>query len=137
MLLDRGSKVRSNKAVLIVEDISNEINVLHESCQPLYLGAWSTMLASTLLLMNTCTIHGVSNKFTNQLLALLHRHLLPKDNCLPPNMYIIKNLTTKVGLYHKNIHACANGCVIFRMQYATLKSCPKYGADRFKAYGKF
>ncbi len=48
--------------VPIVEDISNEANVLQEACQPLYLGARSTMLTSTLLLMNICTIHGVSNK---------------------------------------------------------------------------
>ncbi len=69
--------------VPIVEDISNEANVLWEACQPLYLGARSTMVASTLLLMNICTVRGVSNKVTKELLALLHRHLLPKDNCLP------------------------------------------------------
>ncbi|CAM6009942.1 unnamed protein product [Sphagnum balticum] len=43
--------------VPIVEDISNEANVLQEACQPLYLGARSTMLTSTLLLMNIWTIH--------------------------------------------------------------------------------
>ncbi len=60
----------------------------------------------------------------------------PKTIACPPNMYATKNLATKVGLDYKNIHGCANGCVLFRKQYAMLESCPKCGADRFKAYGK-
>jgi hypothetical protein len=79
------------------DDISTEANYLREACQPLYNGARCTKLASTLLLMNVCTVHGVSNKFMDELLALLHKHLLPKDNLLPPNMYVAKSLTRKVA----------------------------------------
>jgi hypothetical protein len=96
------------------DDISTEANYLWETCQPLYNGARCTKLASTLLLMNVCTIHGVSNKFMDELLALLHKHLLPKDNLLPPSMYAAKSLTKKVGLDYKHIHACVNGCILFR-----------------------
>jgi len=118
------------------EDIFNEGQYLRKACQPLYSGAKSSMLATTLLLMNVCKVHGVSNKFVDELLALLHKHLLPLDNCLPPTMYAAKTLTSKVGLKYNNIDACVNGCVLFRKEYATLETCPKCGSALFKAYGK-
>ncbi len=94
-------------------DIFNEGQYLWEACQPLYSGAKSSMLVATLLLMNVCKVHGVSNKFVDELLALLHKHLLPLDNCLPPTMYVVKTLTSKVGLKYNNIDACVNGSVLF------------------------
>jgi hypothetical protein len=77
--------------------------------------------------MNVWTIHGVSNKFFDELLALFHRHLLLKDNCFLASMYIIKTLTKKVGLDYKHIHACVHGCILFRRQYASLETCFKCG----------
>jgi hypothetical protein len=100
-------------AVDLDEDIFSEGQYLQETCQPLYNGARSSMLATTLLLMNVYKVHGVSNKFVDELLALLHKHLLPLDNCLPPTMYTTKTLTNKVGLKYNNIDACVNGCVLF------------------------
>jgi hypothetical protein len=55
-----------------------EINALKETCQPLYLGTRSTMLAATMLLLNITKVHGVSNKFVDELLSLLNKHILPK-----------------------------------------------------------
>ncbi len=118
------------------DDISIEANYLWEACQPLYNGARCTKLASTLLLMNVCTVRGVSNKFMDELLALLHKHLLPKDNLLPPSMYVIKSFTRKVGLDYKHIHACVNGCILFWKQYETLEACPKCGATWYKKFCK-
>jgi hypothetical protein len=118
------------------DDISVEANYLLETCQPLYNGAKCTKLASTLLLMNVCTIHGLSNKFVDELLALLHRHLLPKDNLLLPSMYVAKSLIRKVGLDYKHIHACVNGCIIFWKWYETLEACPKCKAIWYKKFGK-
>ncbi len=118
------------------DDISIKANYLREACQPLYNGARCMKLASTLLLMNVCTIHGVSNKFMDELLALLHKHLLPKDNLLPPSMYAAKSFTRKVGLDYKHIHACVNGCILFRKQYETLEACPKCRATRYKKFGR-
>jgi hypothetical protein len=69
------------------DDFSNEANALREACESLYTSAQSTKLAATMLLMNVCQVHGVSNKFGDELLALLHLHLLPRDNCLPSSMY--------------------------------------------------
>jgi hypothetical protein len=95
------------------DDFSDEANALREACESLYTGAQSTKLAATMLLMNVCQVHGVSNKFVNELLALLHLHMLPRDNYLPLSMYRAKVLTSKVGLRYNNIHACRNGCVLF------------------------
>jgi hypothetical protein len=113
--VDNDMGLGETRAPLIAndDDISIEANYLREACQPLYNGARCTKLASILLLMNVCTIHGVSNKFMDDLLALLHKHLLPKDNLLPLSMYATKNLTRKVGLDYKHIHACVNGCILF------------------------
>jgi hypothetical protein len=72
----------------------------------------------------------------DELLTLLHKHLLPKDNLLPPNMYAAKSLTRKVGLDYKHIHACVNGCILFRKQYETLEACPKCGATWYKKFGR-
>jgi hypothetical protein len=94
------------------------------------------MLATTLQLMNVCKVHGVSNKFVDEILTLLHKHLLPLDNCLPPTVYVVKTLTSKVGLKYNNIDACVNGYVLFRKEYETLETCPKCGSARFKSYGK-
>jgi hypothetical protein len=69
------------------DDFLDEANALREACESLYKGAQSTKLAATMLLMNVCQVHGVSNKFVNELLALLHLHLLPRDNYLPSSMY--------------------------------------------------
>ncbi len=118
------------------DDISIEANCLWETCQPLYNGARCTKLTSILLLMNVCTVHGISNKFMEELLTLLHKHLLPKDNLLPPSMYVAKSLTKKVGLDYKHIHACANGCILFWKKYETFEACPKCGATRYKKFGK-
>jgi hypothetical protein len=98
----------------------------------LYLGAQSTKLIATMLLMNICIVHGVSNKFVDELLSFLHKYLLPPDNCLPTNMYHAKSLTRKVGLNYKTIHACPNGCILFWGVYVDLATCPKCGQAQFK-----
>jgi hypothetical protein len=113
----------------------------HDECifsegQPLYNGVRSSMLTTALLLMNVYKVHGVCNKFVDELLTILHKHLLPLDNCLPPTMYVAKTLTNKVGLKYNNIDACVNGCVLFQKEYERLETCPKCGLARFKAYGK-
>jgi len=107
-----------------------------KACQPLYLGSHSTKLAATMLLMNICTIHGVSNKFVDELLALLHKHLILVGNCLPTNIYHAKTLSRKVGLNYKMIHACLNGCVLFRGGYGELEACPKCWSSWYKDMGR-
>ncbi len=110
------------------DDFSDEANALHEACESLYTGVQNTKLTTTMLLMNLCQVHGVSNKFVDELLALLHLHLLPRDNYLPSSMYQAKVMTSKVSLHYNNIHACNNGWVLFQKQYEGMQDCLECGA---------
>ena len=56
-------------------------------CHALYAGASVTKLTSTMLIKTICTMHGVNNKFVDELLYLLHKYILPRPNSLPTNMY--------------------------------------------------
>jgi hypothetical protein len=105
--------------------------MLEEAIQELYEGSRSTKLATTILLMNLCTVHGVSNNFTDEFFTILHRHLLPEGNRLLKNHYAAKSLTSKLGLTYTSIHACRKGCVLFRGEYADAERCPKYNGLRF------
>jgi hypothetical protein len=96
------------------EDSGANLARLQKACQPLYLGFHSTKLTATMLLMNIYTIHGVSNKFVDELLYLLHKYLHPPNNYLPSNMYHAKTLTRKIGFNYHIIHACPIGCILFR-----------------------
>ena len=107
------------------------------SCHPLYAGAPVTKLAATMLIMTICTMHGVSNKFVDELLFLLHKYILPAPNSLPTNMYHAKVLVEKVGHSYESIHACKNGCVLFQGDaHKDLTVCPVCNASRYKACGK-
>jgi len=136
---DDGAKANNPKQpdALIIDqvDFSNEANALLETCESLYISAQSTKLTVIMLLMNVCQVHGVLDKFVNELLALLHLHLLPRDNYLPSSMYWAKFLTSKVGLRYNNIHACSNRCVLFRKQYEGMQKCPKCAAPRYRTVG--
>jgi hypothetical protein len=124
--------------VTSAEDIEGHENsngfdptMLEEAIQELYEGSQSTKLATTIILMNLCTIHGVSNNFADELFTILHRHLLPEDNILPRNHYVAKSLTSKLGLTYTSIHACGKGCILFRDEYADAERCPKCNGPRF------
>jgi hypothetical protein len=59
-------------------------------------------LTIIILFMNLYMVHGVSNKFVDELFIFL-RLLLLADNCLPQNYYASKTLTRRLGLNYKNI----------------------------------
>ena len=102
---------------------------LEDALQELYGGAKSSILAATILIMTLCTIHGVSNKFADQLFALISLHLLPGENHLPKNYHAAKSLIRKLGLNYNTIHACEGGCVLFIGPYV---HCPKCNKPRYK-----
>jgi hypothetical protein len=86
---------------------------LEEALQHLYPGARSTKHAATIVLMNLCTVHRVSNSFANEMFAILHAHLLPKQNCLPKNYHAARCLTQKLGSSYNSIHACKRAAFCF------------------------
>lgn len=71
----------------------------------LYDGTRSSKLATTVLLMNLCTVHGVSNMCANELFPLLYDHVLPSENTLPRMYDVGKSLTCKLDLTYNIIHA--------------------------------
>ena len=86
---------------------------MEEAIQELFSGLKCTKLAATILLMNLCTMHRVSNNFVEELFTLLHSHILPSKNCLSKNFHAACSLIQKLGLSYNNIHACEKGCVLF------------------------
>jgi hypothetical protein len=114
------------------EDGNFDATALDESVEVLYEGARSSKLATTVLLMNLCTVHGVSNTCANELFTLLHEHVLPKHNTLPRTYHAAKSLTIKLGLTYNSIHACEKGCVLFRGELSDAMQCPKCGGRRYR-----
>jgi hypothetical protein len=37
-----------------------------------------------------------------------------------------------VAMKLKKFHACPNHCILYRVKYENLQSCPHYGASRYK-----
>ena len=65
------------------EAVNFDWTALEESMGILYDGARSSKLAATVLLMNLCTVHGMSNACANELFGILSKHVLPENNTLP------------------------------------------------------
>ena len=114
------------------EDAQFDATALEESMEHLYGGARSSKLAATVLLMNLCTVHSISNSCANELFSILHRHLLPENNTLPQTYHAAKNLTGRLGLTYNSIHACERGCVLFRGPHRNTLECPKCGGRRYR-----
>ena len=67
----------------VEEAVNFDRTALEESMGILYDGARSSKLAATVLLMNLCTVHGVSNAYANELFGILSKHVLLENNTLP------------------------------------------------------
>jgi hypothetical protein len=122
----------ANGGGIAEEDNYGDPRELETATEELYHGAKSSVLAATILIMTLCTVHGVSNKFADQLFTLFREHLLPSENMLPKNLYAAKGLISKLGLNYNTIHACQSGCVLFRGQYKEATHCPKCKLPRYK-----
>lgn len=85
----------------VVEMDVDRNNIGDASCQPwllkeainlLYRSACCIELVASILLVNLCKVHGVSNNFAKELFNLLHNHLLSEENTQPKNHYIVKSV---------------------------------------------
>ena len=103
---------------------------------PLYEGATLSMLCATLLIVNCCKTHGVSNMFMNELLMLLSMSILPVGNCLPKTEYEATKILRRLGLAYNMIHACPKGCCLFRGDLEEDEKCPVCEADRYRLRGR-
>jgi hypothetical protein len=102
---------------------------------PLYEGSTLSMLSATLLIVNFCKTHGVSNVFMNELLMFLSGSILPVGNCLPSTEYEASKILRRLGLAYNMIHACRNGCFLFRGNLEDKETCPPCEADRYRMCG--
>jgi hypothetical protein len=57
--------------------------------------------------------------------------LLSKNHVLPKSMYEAHKLLKALKMSYEQIHACPNGCVLFREEHEEAKYCPKCKASRF------
>ena len=70
-------------------------------------------------------------KFHRIVLELL-KEMLPENNTLPICNYEVKKFLCTMGLEYQKIHACPNGCVLYKDEFASLKTCPTCRLSRFK-----
>jgi hypothetical protein len=72
------------------------------------------MLLVMLLLLNLRTLYLINNVFINDLLVLLQKELLTKDNKMLTIVCKALMRIKVLGLNYDSIHACTNyGCVLF------------------------
>ena len=111
-------------------------SALNDECRtPLFCGSNLSRLDNTLLFMNVCRTHKVSNACITELLHLFSKVILPLPNSLPTSECIATSMVSRLGLKYEAIDACRNGCVLFRHEYAELETCPKCEAGRYKRMG--
>ena len=103
---------------------------------PLYEGSTLSMLCATLLIVNCCKTHGVSNMFLNELLMLLSMSILPAGNCLPKTEYEATKILRRLGLAYNMIHACPNGCCLFKGDLEDVEKCPVCEHERYRMCGR-
>ena len=57
--------------------------------------------------------------------------LLQKGHILPKNLYEAKKLLPALKMPYEMIHACPNGCILFRKEHAEAKYCPDCSSSRY------
>jgi hypothetical protein len=101
-----------------------------ESTIPLYEGCQTKLLVAVLLLFNCFTVFGVTNTAADEILNVISE-LLPEGNKLPKSHSAGKKFLRHLGLNYNSIHACRNGCCLFRGELAEALTCPKCGQLRY------
>ena len=96
-----------------------------EAMTPVYPGSTTSVVSATIIIMNMCTVFGVSNKFSDELFRFLAVDLLPPRKKLPGIYYAARKSIRRLGLNYNNVHACPNGCILYKDEYGALNSCPQ------------
>ena len=130
---DNNDPMETRGTTMNIEDPSGVDleTLLREARTALYPGSTSNRLTSTLLLLLCCTTFAVPNNFVDELLKLLNETILPKDNKLPKSFYEAKCLLMKLGLSYNSIHACRDGCCLFRKELEDATECPTCHKSRY------
>jgi hypothetical protein len=111
-------------------------SALNDECMtPLFCGSNLSRLDCTLLFMNVCRTHKVTNECITELLHLFSKVILPLPNSLPSSEGTATTMVSRMGLGYNAIDACRNGCVLFRREFSELETCPVCEAGRYKRVG--
>lgn len=108
------------------------MDLLEESAVPLYEGSKTSRVAAVILLLNCFAVFGVSNACATELLKLLSE-ILPVNNTLPKSYREARKFVRHLGLSFDSIHACRNGCCLFRKELEGAMNCPGCGQMRYKS----
>jgi len=84
-----------------------------------------------LRLINLKAINGWTDKSFTELLQLL-KDMLLEGNTLPNHNYEAKKIVCLMGMEYKKIHACLNGCILYKKDFELLKSCSRCGLSCYK-----
>ena len=107
-----------------------------ESMTPLFSGSSLSRLDGTLLVMNVCRTHKVTNTCINELLALMSSVILQTPNTMPVSAAMATKMLDRLGLQYNSVHACRNGCILFRNAYADVDICPTCHSERYRSVGQ-
>jgi hypothetical protein len=130
---DTGDRMREGSCnsidrAAIDEELEESMEKLDEmyrqASQPVYAGKSVSIISAVIVIINMAVIHGVNNTYVDELLSYLSTVLLPTGNQLPSTHYEAKKLIRKLGMNYDIIHACPDGCVLFRGEYKDLRNCP-------------
>ena len=109
---------------------------VEDACRPLYEGAGTSKLGYIMMFLNICGQHNVPNVCVTELMSLISKIILPKDNIAPRSHYEAKTLLGALGLNYSAIHACPKGHMLFRKEYATADRCHICQSPRYTNRGK-
>ena len=81
-------------------------------------------LEANIMLLEFKSTNGLSDKGFDQLLAIIRKMLLEKNE-LPEKTYLAKKMICPISLEVEKIHACSNDCILYRGEkYKDLDKCP-------------
>ena len=104
--------------------------MMEAAAKPLHAHSEVSQLDAISRLMGLKSDVNMSREGFDKVLAVVGT-LLPKDHMLPKTMYEAHKLLKALKMPYKQIHACPNGCVLFREEHKETKYYPKCKASRF------
>jgi len=104
--------------------------MLEAAQQPLHRRTKVSKLDAIACLMAVKSQFSWSRESFDHLLAVIDT-LLPDDHVLPKNMYESQKIFRSLKMSYEQIHACPNGCILFRGAHADDKYCPKCQSSRY------
>ena len=98
--------------------------------KPLHAHTEVTQLDGIARLMALKANHNMSIICFNELLSVI-ASMLPKENILPKNMYESNKILDSLKIPYEQIHACPNGCMLFRNEHKDTNYCVKCKSSRY------